>query len=758
MTLMVGAGLAAGAAIVLDVTTAATHGVWFIELCAAVAVAASLTAAFAVRRRMRIVTDALDATMAPFVVYDEHDRLVVSNARYGEALQLPSEFLVPGTHYEDIVRRSLGAWVPPDQLDLEVERRCAIQRDASGIPTDRRYPNGVWMRVTKARTRSGATVGIAIDVSELYTLKAKLKAEIQRFTALGNSAPVGICEVSGALEVRFVNSALLDMLDVADAAALLADPMVFVAGAQRCNGFGALLTHLGTEAIQHEVEVRMPHDRRTVLVKKALVTFPHSDGNAVDRALIFIFVDITDRKQAEEKIRYLALHDMLTGAGNRAAFVKAIESAAADVAETSPLTLIAIDLDRFKPVNDTYGHAAGDAVLKQLVERIGSLLAPSMSLYRMGGDEFTIVCRPDGMPDRQSFARALLNLLEEPYRLGEKTISISASIGLSVMPTDTDNAQTLLHYADLASYRAKHTGGGRICCFHEGLLDSIDADRRLEFELKDALERETFEIVYQPQFGVDGGVPVGVEAFVRWRRKRSGALLKPTEFIAAARKLEIIDKLDLMVLEHTIAAYGSAIDRPRCPRTLAVNVAGATLQRPDIVERVGEILARHGVPPGRLVLELSEVDAACLTEALLSGIDGLAAGGVRFMLDEFGSGSGSLKAIGRFPLCGIKVDGRHIADEGSGDPIRSGAVMLSVVDVARRLGMVVVASGIQCEDGLNRLAGYGCTVFQGHLFGPVGPQIPTDLLAAPVCDRLAGQALAAHDGGPRLLLPQASVG
>ena len=734
--LMVGAGIAALASIVLDLTVDTAQNAWLVRVLSLVAIATALASTIALRRRMRIVSEALDATKAPFVVYDENDRFVICNERYREILQLPGNVLLPGLHYQDIVRRSLGNSVPPDLVEHEVARRFAVQRESSGIPTDRRYPNGKWMRVTKARTRSGASVGIAIDVSELYTLKAKLQAEVQRFTALGNSAPVGICEVSRDLDVRFVNAVLLDMLGVPDTASLFADAMVFVAGGQRWNGFAALLAYLGADNNPRDLEIRLPEERRTFLLKKAVVEFPAIDGPAIegvdDRELILIFVDITDRKQAEERIRYLALHDTLTGAGNRAAFLKSIASAAEDVAETSPLTLIAIDLDRFKPVNDTYGHAAGDAVLKQIVERMRALLAPSMSLYRMGGDEFTIICRPDGMPSRESFARALLARLEEPFRLGEHEISLSASIGISVMPADTDDARTLLHYADLASYRAKHSGGGRICSFHEGLLDSVDTGRMLEFELKDALERETFEIVYQPQFALAGGVPVGVEAFVRWRRKRSGALLKPAEFIAAAKRLEIVDKLDLIVLQRTVAAYGVALGEPRCPRTLAVNVAGATLARADIVSRIDDILARNAVPPERLILELSEPDAACATDRLVANVGELSERGVRLMLDEFGSGSASLKLLTRFPLCGIKVDCRLACNEAMRSITGVEILARPLVDIARRMDIAIVASGVECEDGLNRLAGYGYGIFQGHLFGPVGPAIPTDLCAAPI--------------------------
>ncbi len=757
LPLMVGATLAVSSAFVLELTAAAPVGVWLVELCALIALVGALLASIALRRRLRLIVEAVDATWAPFVIYDRDDRLILSNERYRQALQIPAEYLAPGTSYADIARRTLSPWVPSDRLEFEIARRCAFLRAATGLPTDRRYPDGVWMRVTKSRTKSGANVGIAVDVSEFYALKASLQAQVQRFTALGNSAPVGICQIDESRQVRFVNSALLAMLGVADGEAMVRCRDTFVSGGQRFVGFPMLLEHLEAVADQADVELKLPAQARTFLVKTARVSFPAPDDpvaqSVVEHERILIFVDITDRKRAEEKIRYLAMHDMLTGAGNRAAFAKAIEQAAEDVAETSPLTLIAIDLDRFKPVNDTHGHAAGDEVLKQLAERIRTALAPSMSLYRMGGDEFTIICRPDGMPHRHKFARALLAAIEQPFRLGDKEITLSASIGLSVMPSDTDNAQTLLHYADLASYRAKHAGGARICLFSEGLLATVDPQRMLEFELQDALTRENFEIVYQPQFAAEGGIPVGVEAYVRWRRKRSGALLKPAEFIQSADKFELIDKLDFLVLERTIAAYGAAMRQPRCPRALAVNVAGASLQRAEFAERVVQILAKNAVPPDRLVIELSETDAIRLTDTLAASIRSLAERGVRFMLDDFGSGSTSFKVIAQLPLAGIKVDVRFACNGSLKDRQRLQAVMRSMADIAHRLGITPVASGVECEDGLSLLASYGFTVFQGHLFGPVGAHIPTGLIAAPVgadtgAARLDGMAPAAGETAP----------
>ncbi|GAB5374494.1 MAG: hypothetical protein AcusKO_09560 [Acuticoccus sp.] len=765
MPLLLGGVLTSGILFVYDLAHTQGPGASVLTAASFAIVLAGFLAALDLRRRLRLIGEALDSTVAPFVIYDQHDRLLFSNARYHGVLGLRAGTLQHGAHYDDVMRLALSQSVAPERLDFEVARRGALHRSANGMPTDRRYPDGAWYRVTKTRTRNGANVGIAIDVSELYMLKGRLQAEVERFTTLANNAPVGICHLAESDDsVRFVNRALLLMLGVADRSELMYARLIFVAGGRRHIGLRALLSHLANMQGECDAELRTATGSRTFLVKKAQVALPQTEGLApgaeLDREGILIFIDISDRKQAEEKVRYLALHDPLTGAGNRAAFIKAVVRASRDVAETSPMSLIAIDLDRFKPINDTYGHATGDEVLKEIVDRINRILKPAMSLFRMGGDEFTIICSPGTGGDHADFALTLLRALEEPFRFGETELTLSASIGISSMPSHTDNAQTLLHYADLASYRAKRQGGGAVCVFNEGMLDLTDADRMLEFEIKDALERRSFELVYQPQYSMSGGPPAGAEVFVRWRRKRTGALVWPADFIALVRKFGLLDQLDILVFERAVDAFAAVMDRPGAPRVLSVNIAVSSLGQPHVQSRLIEALAEADMPLDRLALEVNEAELVRAGDTGIRALRELSQRGIAIVLDDFGTASSSLRLVAELPFAGIKFDSRVISQISDNATERTEILLSWLAGVSHQLGMHAAATGIENEDVLEAVARFGFDRVQGHLLGSVGSRIPFEALPGPLVDppaaagTVAGsRSLAARDDPPELATP-----
>ena len=683
----------------------------------------------AIRARLGIVQEAIDASQSAFVVYDADDRLVMGNQRYREVLRVPEEAFVPGAHYADLVRLSLGETVMTESVEDELRRRLRLQQVADGQPSDRRYPGGRWLRVTKTRTPSGANVGVAIDVTEYYRLRERLETEVRRFTALAKGAPAGICQVDARGVIHFVNDSLLEMLNVPDIEALHAESHAFSVEGNTVVGFLSLMHALQAKPTESEVQLHLPAERRDYLVRKAFV--PTSD--LLMRVLppqhaagenIFIFVDITDRKEAEERIRYLAVHDALTGALNRVAFAEDLAEAAGRAGDDHPVWLIAIDLDRFKPVNDVLGHVVGDKLLRQVVPRIAEGLDPTMRLYRTGGDEFSILCRGGCDIDLLTFANGVLDRLREPFRVEEHLIRISASIGLCGMPRDTQRPETLIHYADLSLYHVKNAGGSGVMMFDQTVLTSIDARRLMELDIADALQMGDITLVYQPVFGMDRRQPAGAEALARWRNRRTGDTVPPSIFIPVAENANLVERLDFEMFTTAVREFATWRSRGCELGTLSINMSTRTLQSPSVLGHVMETLERFAVPGRAIVIELTESFAVRNAAELSRTIREINQCGVRFAIDDFGTGYTSLQLLAELPISFVKIDQYFVRGLEHRNASGSYGVVQAIVNIARHMGIRVVAEGIETEDEYATLVSLGCDLFQGYLFG--GPKPAAD--------------------------------
>lgn len=698
-----------------------------------------------IAKRLAMVEEAFDATNCPIKVLDAHDRLLICNRAYKTLVGIDPETLVPGTHYREIARAGLDPSLTGEAEAAALQDRLDIEQRADGTPEDRKYRSGQWFRVTKVRTSSGTRVGIGVPVTDYHEIKGKLEAEIARFTTLAANAPVGICQTdphSG--EVTFVNEALLGMMGVGSADELSDAALTFAIEGASLTGFGALIAHLGARHGETEVHCRFEAAERHVLVKKArrltaMDLFASPDAEETDD--IAIFVDITDRVAAEQKIRHLALHDPLTGARNRAAFSQTLRESEGTAEEETPVVLCAIDLDRFKPVNDLFGHAAGDSLLCQIVARLNKLLPDDATLFRMGGDEFAVLYRAAPGENRDVVPRAIIEAIETPFVVEDQFHSISASVGTSRIPQDTDEAATLAHYADLALYKAKRGGGGQVHHFDQKLLETTDARRVMEFELREAVERGAFEVVFQNQYGTDRGAPVGVEAFVRWRRRRSGQLVRPNDFLALAEEQQLIDRIDFLVLDRALEQYAEvASTLPGDPPVLSINISARTLSNRNLADRLRQHILGLNLSPDRIALEVSESFALRSGEPALAALRAMADLGVRLVLDDFGTGFSSVRMIAALPLSAVKIDGSLVRELTGTSAARTEPMMRAMIDTARHLGMDAMASGIEKEDTFTRLKALGCTIFQGHHFdtpkgritlAPAARNVPQEGLTVP---------------------------
>lgn len=432
--------------------------------------------------------------------------------------------------------------------------------------------------------------------------------------------------------------------------------------------------------------------------------------------LVRTYTDITERRLAEERILHAAQHDALTGLPNRAAFSEALAGAMVRADESgSGVAVLLIDLDRFKLVNDTLGHAAGDDVLQQLAGRMRTVVRENDTLARIGGDGFALVLPGMGSPDAAIVtAGRLRDAVNAPCFLPQGTASVGMSIGIACYPLHGRRSAELLNHADLALYRAKAAGRDQ-CCVFDGELDAIKHDELiLENAFRSALQEEQFVLAYQPVWDIRAQRIVGAEALVRWNHPTKG-MIAPASFIPLAERTGQIVELGRWVMATACReALSWAI-----PITVAVNVAPAQLRCRGIADEVGELLARTGLPASRLVLEVTEGQLLEETEQMAITLTALRELGVRLALDDFGTGFSSLSTLRAFPFSDIKIDRSFtrsvVQDE------RSRSLVEAILQVCRVLNLDCVAEGIETSEQLALLQSLGCSHGQGYLIGRPEP-------------------------------------
>ena len=420
---------------------------------------------------------------------------------------------------------------------------------------------------------------------------------------------------------------------------------------------------------------------------------------------------------SEEQAKAYAGQDMLTGLPNRFLFVRLLENEIERVKRSvneRGAALMFLDIDRFKEINDSYGHEAGDRLVVGLTQRIVAILRSTGRLARIGGDEFAII-QTDivGPRDTEILARRIVTALAEPIDLGDQKVYASLSIGIAVCPHDADSAEELMRRADLALYRAKNEGRNRFCYFEQKMGDQLTMRKTVEDDLRSAIESGGLVVQYQPVMEITGKRMVGVEALVRWQHPVHG-FISPANFITLAEQCGLILPLGEWVLRRALTDIK---DWPEL--RLAVNVSGIQFRQKDFVSMLGRILTECSVEPGQLELELTEsVLLADADNAEDSMVD-LRAMGVRLALDDFGTGYSSLIYLRRFAFDKIKIDKSFLDSmEATGE---SAIIIHSIVHLGRALGLTVTAEGVETPDQHRFLQALGCHELQGYLFSrPVG--------------------------------------
>jgi diguanylate cyclase (GGDEF)-like protein len=481
-----------------------------------------------------------------------------------------------------------------------------------------------------------------------------------------------------------------------------------------------LLGRLGATDIacmRHDID-RLANGKRSEAIIWELV-----DGRALSVNLrvfdkqgwLATYQDVTERREAEAKIAFMAHHDALTGLPNRVLFRQRLEAALMRACRGEVSALLYLDLDNFKAVNDTLGHPAGDTLLNAVTERLRQHVRESDTIARLGGDEFAIVHSALDRPaDASGLARRLVKALAAPYEIEDHQVVIGASIGITVISADGESPDLLLKHADIALYMAKADGRGTYRFFEPEMDARMQARRSMELELRRALAMEEFELFYQPIMNLRTHLVSGFEALIRWRHPTRGLVL-PAEFIRLAEDTGLIAPIGDWVVRR--ACFEAA--EWAAPMKVAVNLSPAQFTGRGPVHVVAAALATSGLEPSRLELEITETVMMEDNDAVLTVLRELKSLGVKIAIDDFGSGYSSLNYLKRFSFDRIKIDRSYVSDI---DVCKeSEAIVHSLTGLCTVLGIATTAEGVETELQLEKLRCTNCTDVQGFLFSPARP-------------------------------------
>ena len=479
-----------------------------------------------------------------------------------------------------------------------------------------------------------------------------------------------------------------------------------------------LLRHLDEDAGGTiELDMRLP-DGGALPVEGMARAIDH-DGQP---ARVMVLRDLRERRAAQDQIRHMAHHDALTGLANRFLLHDRLGQAIAQAIRDpeKQVAVLCLDFDRFKTVNDLLGHAAGDALLQQAAERLRAAVRATDTVARLGGDEFAIVQTSTNQPTAAAaLAERLIESISAPYDIDGRQATIGLSIGVAIFPGDAGTAASLLQNADTALYRAKQDGarqdrGGMARFFEPAMDQRLHHRRLLERDLREAIGTPQLVLHYQPLLRGSDHRIVGYEALLRWSHPEHGNI-SPGEFIPLAEESGAIIPLGLWVLETACAEAA----RWPAPLSVAINLSPAQFRRPDLVEQLTGVLARTGLDPTRVELEITESVLIDNADQALVTLTRMKALGVRISLDDFGTGYSSLGYLSRFPFDKIKIDQSFVRDMVTDR--NACAIVQAIIGLGRSLRLLVTAEGVETDAQLQLLEAHHCDQFQGYLLGRPRP-------------------------------------
>jgi diguanylate cyclase (GGDEF)-like protein/PAS domain S-box-containing protein len=656
------------------------------------------------RKAHERLRQAIDILPQGIVFLDPEGRYVLWNKKYAEIYNKSADLFVHGARLEDTLRVGVARGDYPEALGHEEEWIAERLKKLfqPGARHEQTLSDGRVILIEERRTDDGGVVGLRVDITELKQREASFRLLFD-----GNPVPMIVCARD--------NERILGVNDAAVAH----------------YGYSRAEFEKLTIRSLHAFDSEPPWSGNCTSDEQAARTWKHvkADGTLIDLAIysrelthadrpavLLALMDITERKRAEARLAFMAQHDGLTGLPNRNLLRQQMEEMLLHARRSSDkAAVVMLGLDNFKAVNDTLGHAIGDKLLRGVAKRLRSTLREEDALARLNSDEFAIVqsglTRPE---DAVVLARRLLESIADPFLLDGQSVVIGASIGIAMTPSDGDDSEKLLKSADMALSRAKTDSRGTFAFFEAALDARAQSRRKIEVELRDAIQADVLRPYYQPLIDLSSGRITGFEALVRWPHPERG-MVSPAEFIPVAEDTGLINPLGGLMLRH------ACMDSARWPDEVrvAVNLSPLQFRSGNLLSMVTDALKQSGLPPRRLELEITETLLLEKSAQVLATLHALRALGVRISMDDFGTGYSSLSYLRSFPFDKIKIDQSFVRDLGANREAQ--AIIRSIVSLGKCLGVTITAEGVETEAELSCLRAEGCHEGQGFLFSKARP-------------------------------------
>jgi diguanylate cyclase (GGDEF)-like protein/PAS domain S-box-containing protein len=560
---------------------------------------------------------------------------------------------------------------------------------------------------------------VARDLTERKEAEEALRESEERFRTAFEDAPIGVALVGLDRSHLRVNRAYCEMLGYSEEELLVKPHSEIIHPDDRDDSAHRIQGILDQGAEPYALERRYFHaDGRVVWSLSNISLIRDSEGEPSH--FVCLHEDITERKELEEQLRHQAFYDSLTDLPNRSLFLDRLDHALARAGrEGGSIAVLLIDLDDFKVVNDSLGHGAGNAVLVEVAERLQASVRPGDTVGRIFGDEFAVLLEASaGEEEACRVTERIQEGLQAPFEVDGQEVFVRASIGVALGETDEDQPNELLRHADLAMYEAKNAGNVRYEVYNPSMDTRLVERMNLERDLSRAVEREEFEVHYQPKVLLETGEIIGVEALVRWRHP-DGNLLSASQFILPAEETGLIDRIGLWVLKESCCQLKEWQERyptkVGLPLGLCVNLSAREIWQPDLTEKVAGILQETGLDPTCLMLEITERTAKKDAEQTIAKLRELKELGVKLAIDDFGTGYCSLLYLEHTLLDILKIDRLIVHRERKGSE-ESDAILSAMISMAHSLNLGVIVEGVETEEQLAMLKEMGCEMGQGHYF------------------------------------------